>query len=159
MNVLRPSPLAVLRRSRGVGIVTAVFLLVALALLGIAIVNLSSSQQVSSQLDVQGARAYQAARAGIEWGLFQRLRNNAACAASGTKTSFDLPAGTTLSGFAVTVVCTSIAGPAANSGAAGALDRYRISATACNKTGGECPNTATRDTNPDYVQRIIEVQL
>src|SRR5437899_3676273 len=62
------------RRSAGVGLVTAIFLLVVLAGLGGAMVALSAAQQSSSALDVEGARAYQAARAGIEWGLYQNLR-------------------------------------------------------------------------------------
>jgi MSHA biogenesis protein MshP len=154
MNRRCPSPVLALRRARGVGIVTAVFLLVALAALGVSIVNLTTSQQASSQLDAQGARAYQAARAGIEWGLYQRLQNSLVCATDGTTvTSFDLPAGSTLAGFAVTVICTEVPGPTP------ALVRHRITATACNHTGGSCPAGAARDTNPDYVQRAIEVQL
>ena len=70
------------RPPRGFGIVTAVFLLVVLAGLGAALVNLSTVQHTASALDVQGARAYQAARAGIEWGLYRQLRNNSCAAPS-----------------------------------------------------------------------------
>lgn len=138
------------RRARGVGIVTAVFLLVIIALLGVAIVGVSTSQAVSSQLDVQGARAYQAARAGIEWGIYQRLRNNMACDTAGTVNAIDLPAGTTLAGFSASVVCTRIPGPTA------ALDRYRIVSTGCSRAGGACSNDVNSN---DYVQRVVEVQL
>ena len=149
-----------LRRDRGVGIVTAVFLLVVIALLGVAIVGVSTSQQVGAQLDVQGARAYQAARAGIEWGIYQRLRNNMVCSTAGTSTSFDLPAGTTLSGFSVTVVCTRILGPDNGGGPIVALDRYRLVATGCSKTGGVCANANPNPLNSnDFVRRTVEVQL
>ena len=61
------------RRQRGFSIVTAIFLMVVLALLGAFIVSVTGLQQSSQQLDVQGVRAYQAARAGIEWGACQVL--------------------------------------------------------------------------------------
>ncbi|HEY5799151.1 MAG TPA: hypothetical protein VIT92_02970 [Burkholderiaceae bacterium] len=90
-----------LRGQRGFSIVTAVFLLVALAGLAAAIINLGGASRTAAVLDLQGARAYQAARAGIEWGLFQQLRLNT-CAAS---TNIAMPAGA-LSGFTATVACT-----------------------------------------------------
>ena len=64
------------RVARGFTIVTAVFLLVVLSLLGVFIVSVTGLQQSSQQLDVLGVRAYQAARAGIEWGAWQVLDPN-----------------------------------------------------------------------------------
>ena len=61
---------------RGFSIVTAVFLVVVLALLGAFIVNVVGLQESSTQLDVRGARAYQAARAGVEWAAWQTLDPN-----------------------------------------------------------------------------------
>lgn len=95
------------KKQRGFSLVSAIFLLVVIAALGAFAVTLSTTQQQSSALDVMGARAYQAARTGIEWGAYQVLRNGGACAAATT-----LPAGTlagTLSGFDVTVNCISTA--------------------------------------------------
>ena len=89
-------------RQAGVGLVTAIFLLVVLAGLGVAMVSITTSQQASANLDLLGARAYQAARAGLEWGIFQHTRNKA-CAA---KSPFRMPDGTSLSGFSVLVTCT-----------------------------------------------------
>jgi len=54
-------------------LVTAIFLLVILAALGAFILTISGTQQTSSALDVQGSRAYQAARAGIDWASYQLL--------------------------------------------------------------------------------------
>lgn len=134
-------------RSRGVGLITAIFLLVVLAALGVAMVTIFTSQQAASSLDVQGARAYQAARAGVEWGLFQQLRNGSCNAAP---TSFALPKDSALDGFVVTVTCTRIG--------ADPLTRHVIVATACSlqPDDGSCP--AASD-SPDYVQRRIEVQI
>ena len=136
-----------LRRNAGVGLVTAIFLLVVLSALAVAMVAISGAQQATSALDVQGARAYQAARAGIEWGLYQKLRNGA-CQPS---TSFAMPTASSLNGFVVTVTCTAIAAPATG---APALVRHVLNATACNlqPAGGACPNPSN---NPDYVERQI----
>ena len=144
-----------LRRSAGVGLVTAIFLLVVLSGLAVAMVAISSAQHMASALDVQGARAYQAARAGIEWGLFQSLRNGA-CQPS---TSFAMSAESALSGFVVTVTCTTIAAPAgAPAAVAPALVRRVLNATACNlqPADGACPNPSN---NPDYVERQIVVTI
>jgi len=54
---------------RGFATIVALFLLVVLAALGAFMVSISSSQQVSSALDIQGSRAYWAAKAGLEWSL------------------------------------------------------------------------------------------
>lgn len=133
--------------SRGFAIVSAIFILVVLAALGAFIVNVSTSQHIGSALDVQGVRAYQAARAGIEWGLYRRLRD-ASCVSA---TSFSPSAGT-LSSFTITVGCVATADPGGFSGP----DVYTITSTACNQpNAGACPNT----TNPGalYVERRLSV--
>lgn len=58
---------------RGFTLVTALFLLVVLALLGLFIVSVFGLQQSSQALDVSGTRTYAGAQAGIEWGLVQVL--------------------------------------------------------------------------------------
>ena len=63
-------------RSRGVSLLTAVFLVVVLAGLSAAIVGVFTAQQNSAVLDIMGVRADQAARSGLEWGLFHQLRAN-----------------------------------------------------------------------------------
>ncbi len=45
----------------------AIFLLVVMAALGAFMVTFSSTQHLTSAQDVQGSRAYWAARAGLEW--------------------------------------------------------------------------------------------
>lgn len=100
----RPAP-------RGFSLVSAIFLLVILGALGVAIMNISTVQHTASALDLLGARAYQAARAGIEWGLYRHSTAAGAyctnAAAPDTQT-FALPAGSTLSNFTVTVSCTFV---------------------------------------------------
>jgi MSHA biogenesis protein MshP len=113
---------------RGFAIVSAIFILVVLGALGAFIVNVSTNQQIGSALDVQGVRAYQAARAGVEWGIYRVQAtpaynfsygtpavavgsanpNTRLCPAS--PSSF-VPAAPTLAGFTVTVTCTATYDP------------------------------------------------
>lgn len=145
-----------IRKARGFAIVTAIFILIVLAVLGAFIVNVSTNQQIGSALDVQGVRAYQAARAGIEWGLFQQIplqRANpptyATCApVFGTNGSFTFPAtATSLKAFTVTVACTP------TTDANGGPTVYTITSTACNSTGS-CPNASPGSL---YIERRLAV--
>lgn len=61
------------KRSGGFALPSAIFLLVILAGLAAFLVNISMTQSATSTQDVRGARAYHAARAGIEWGLYRVL--------------------------------------------------------------------------------------
>lgn len=123
---------------------SAIFLLVILAALGAFILTVSTSQHMGAALDVQGERAYQAARAGIEWGLFESARNTSC---SSTTLTF---AGTTLAGFATTVSCSTSS--ASEGGIPVTVDQ--ITATACNQP--TCPNSAP---GPNYVERQITATL
>jgi MSHA biogenesis protein MshP len=93
-----------LARQRGFSIISAIFLLVVLAGLGAAMVTFSTTQHITASQDLQGSRAYQAARAGMEWGLYQVLTP---VAAPGTGSCFAaaLPLGGNLNEFAVQVDC------------------------------------------------------
>lgn len=59
------------RAAAGFVLPTAIFLLVILAALAAYMVSLSRTSHISSALDIQGVRAHQAARAGIEWATWQ----------------------------------------------------------------------------------------
>ena len=141
------------RRSAGVGLVTAIFLLVVLAGLAVALVSIFTAQRQGILLDEQGARAHQAARAGIEWGLFQRLRGNGC----GTGATHPVAlSGDVLGGFTVGVTCTLVEGPESEDPAVD-LDRWIIRSVACAPAAG--PTCPERSANPDYVRRVMEVQL
>lgn len=87
----------------GFAAVAAIFLVVILAALGSYMVAFSNSQQLTAAQDVQGTRAYWAARAGVEWGLGSVVGSGVppVCPVSPTTlgTTFD-------GGFSVTVTCT-----------------------------------------------------
>lgn len=94
-------------RQQGFSVVAAIFLVVVLAALGAFMVSLSTTQHSSSALDLQGSRAYQAARAGLEWGAWQALKNAAGYACT-TGTSTDTLSFTgDLADFTTTVACSS----------------------------------------------------
>jgi MSHA biogenesis protein MshP len=141
-----------MHKQRGVSLVTAIFLLVVLAGLSVGIVTVVTTQQSGAALDVMGTRAYLAARAGVEWGLYQQLRSKTLCPAAGftTTSSFALPAGSTLSKFSVSVTCTTTV--------SGTIARYRLRSVSCNQpaAGNVCPNPSN---SPDYVQRVIQVDF
>lgn len=131
---------------KGFSLISAIFLLVVLAFLGAAMVTFSTNQHMSSAMDVMGTRAYQAARAGVEWGAYQVLRSGGACAGVLPPATF---AGTTLNGFTVTVACTtSVASEV--SAATGIVTVYDLTSTA---TQGAGPGA------PDYVERRIQVSI
>lgn len=133
---------------RGFAVISAIFILVVLAALGGFILSVSTNQQVGSALDVQGARAYEAARSGVEWGLYRQLRDGV-CAAS---TSI-VPTASTLSAFTVTVTCVATAGTN------GAPTSYRVQATACNlPQAGNCPNTGA-GLGLTYIERRVDVSF
>lgn len=64
-------------RQRGVSIIAALFFMLLFAAIAAAMVSLTTSSNVTSAMDVQGSRVYQAARAGAEWGLFRVLNDPA----------------------------------------------------------------------------------
>lgn len=55
--------------AHGFAAIAAIFLIVVLAALGSFMVTFSNTQQLTSAQDVQGTRAYWAARAGSEWAV------------------------------------------------------------------------------------------
>lgn len=63
-------------RQQGFGAIAAIVILVILAVLSAAIVSIGTTQQIGSAQDVMSARAWQAARAGNEWGLYQALKGS-----------------------------------------------------------------------------------
>lgn len=131
---------------RGFSIVTAIFLIVVLAALGAFAVSMFRVQQSSAAFDELGARGYQAAQAGIEWGAWQVLQGPGTCAAA--TGNLVLPGSLTL--FTVTVGCASTA----HTEAGNPVTIYQLTATACNQpVAGACPNPAP---GVDYVERQVQ---
>ena len=136
------------RAESGFVLPTAIFLLVVLAALGAYMVTLSRTSHISSALDIQGARAYQAARAGIEWAAWQVVDPQTLPPTSTTPCPAS-PATLTLTGtlaaFTVNVTCVR------TSATDGADDIaiYQITSTATSGVAGEM----------DYVDRQIQASF
>jgi MSHA biogenesis protein MshP len=144
------------RVAGGFTLVSALFVLVVLAALGAALAKVSQRQQLGSAAEIETARAYQSAKAGLEWGAFQVLRNPAPPAAAPAcfaATSFNPSGG--LANFTVTVNCTRTPASGTVSDGATAMAFYQLVANACNApSGGACPNpSATPATT--YVERQL----
>lgn len=153
------SALRVPRRQQGFLVIAAVFLLVVLAGLVAYLTTVSTTSQAASAADFNSARAYQAARAGAEWGTYFVLRGGAFKTTCDTGAAFtatsNLTFGSTLVSFTATVTCTS----ATFTEGASTGTSYRIVSNACNQPtgGGACPNAAA--TASTYVERELALTV
>lgn len=129
-------------RQNGFALVTAIFILVILAGLGAAMVTISTSQHTTVAMDVQSTRAYQAARAGIEWGAYQTLKVANTCPTSPATLTFS---GTPLASFTTTVTCSSTT----HSEGANTVTLFSFTANAIYGTPG----------TPDYVAREVGTRI
>ena len=142
-----------IRRQSGFVLVLAVFMLVMLASISAYLLTISNLQVQTAVQDELGARAYQSARTGIEWGAYQVLRAPAqafatACSAGSSTQTITLAG--QLAGFSVVVACQ--AGAAQTEGA-NTFRAYSITATSCNQAS--CPGTA----GATYVEQQLKISL
>lgn len=132
---------------QGFSIVTAIFLLVVLSFLGVAMVTFSTTQHQSSAMDVMGSRAYQAARAGIEWAAFNVTQMTPGTHWAGCALGTSVTVAGDLAPFSpVTVNCV------ANSYTEGASTIWIYDVSAIAHTAGVAGD-------PNYVERDIRVKL
>jgi len=134
------------RNARGFALVLAVFLIVSLAAIGAYLVTVSNVQVESSTKDELGARAYQAARSGLEWGAYRVLRD-LNCAPGPVVIAFGTPQ---LAGFQAEVTCEDF-GPETEGG--GSVNTFRIVSTGCNL------NPCSGAPGPTYVNRQLQLTV
>jgi MSHA biogenesis protein MshP len=134
-----------INRHKGFAIVSAIFIIVVLAALGGFIATVSTTQHVGSALDLQGARAYQAARAGTEWGIAQTT--NPLFCTNNPSSNIGV-----VNGISVTVLCRRIATGDVVEVGLGSI--YQVTAIACSQpdVAGACPGDAAA---PNYVERRL----
>lgn len=143
-------------RQQGFSLVSAIFLLVVIAALGTFAVTLSTMQHQGAALDVMGSRAYQAARAGVEWAAYHVGQTSpgvewTGCAASSPAAQF--PANTlggALSDFRVDVYCTRMAVSEVGASPTDTIWIYDVSASA---VAGGNPG------DQNYVERVIGAKM
>ena len=85
---------------RGFAAVAAIFLIVVLAALGGFMLTFSTTQHMTSAQDLQGSRAYWAARAGLEWAVVAIPASPTLCV-NGPVAAPPTP----IQGFAITLRC------------------------------------------------------
>lgn len=143
---MRPMHTMRVRTARGFAAIAAIFLLVVLAALGAYMLTFSNTQQLTSAQDVQGARGYWAARAGLEWAIAHISAQPVATA--DCPPAQTLPGGTATfdGGFTVAVSCVR-----QNFTEAGATVRiFRIDAVA---------RTAAAAGSVGYVERSLSATM
>ena len=132
------------RHCQGFVLPAAIFLLVVLGGLAGWMMQLTMATHAQDALAIESERAYRAAEAGLEAGIFATQQASPSCA----------PQTLTLSGhlarFTASVSCTAFT---ANEGSQ-AVTLYEIISVACNQpSAGVCPNAAP--TLPEYAERQI----
>jgi MSHA biogenesis protein MshP len=125
-------------RQAGFALVAAMFVMIIIALVIAAMMRMAGNQHGTNSLAIQQARAYQAARAGLDWAIAQAapLVGAGSCVGSAPVSL----AGSNLSEFTVTVTCTA---NAYNENGT-AVNIYWLTATAQNGLPGSRPDMAFR---------------
>jgi MSHA biogenesis protein MshP len=123
---------------RGFSLVAAIFILVVLAALGAFMITIGETERWTAVAAVQGARAYQAAQSGIEWGIYRSL-NGVPCAP---------PPNFAVGDFTVTVTCTPTSYV---EGGGPPFNVYVIASTAV--------STGAALGSPDYFSRTLQVTV
>lgn len=153
-----------MKQQKGFGAIAAIVVLVILAVLAAAIVSIGAGQAIGSAQDVMSARAWQAARAGNEWGLYQALKGTWTTCSSASPKQTLVPE----IGFRVTVSCDSkayyegdcdpidpspycVVHPTDPLKKVKQIRVYTVSATACNSSTA-CPDNAMA-ASMGYVER------
>jgi MSHA biogenesis protein MshP len=150
---MKPMAKIAYKLQRGFSLVTAIFLLVVLSALGAMMVTFFTAQQQSSAVDVLGSRAYQAARAGVEWAALGVSQTASGVLWVGCATGATFPANTLggmLTPFSVTVTC--INPPVSAVDGVNPIWVYDITAAASG-VNGALPG------NANYVERVINVKM
>lgn len=127
-------------REHGFGLVAAMFLIIIVALVIAAMSRLATTQNATNSMAIQQARAYQSARAGIEYGI-SRVLSGPSCPAVIPTADF------TLDGFQVRVEmpCTPLSPVAIPEEDKAAAQFFTITATAQFGAPGQ----------PDYAYRRL----
>ncbi len=141
---------------QGFGLITVAVVLVLLAVLTAAVVRVGAAGQQSVNGELLASRADQAARAAVEWGMYQALKGSWAACSNATQT---LDLGTDF-GLNAMVSCNSVqynegADPA-NPTQPLTVRIYSINAVACNSS--TCPDNA-RAQQANYVERMFTVRM
>ena len=128
--------------NQGFALPAAIFVLVVLAAVVVAMMNLSATQTQVVNDSIQVSRANWAAQSGLDWAIYQIVDDTAAASCA------DATATKTIDGFSVVISCNS-----SNYEEVGFTNvtRYSLQATAT-------PAGLTID-QPDYAFRAVEIDI
>jgi MSHA biogenesis protein MshP len=127
------------RIQSGFAMVAAIAILVILAALGTFAIRISTTQHTSFALDIQSSQVYQAARAGLEWGIYSVVNGNCVSA------DIDHLPGE----MSVTITCT--ASPTSEPSA----ELFTLTAIACNQPNNAAPHCPATQPTDIYVERRL----
>lgn len=142
---------------RGFAVMLAIFLVVTLAAVGAYLVTVSTGQVEAVVQDEQGARAYQAARAGVDWAAHRVLRHPGtgfASSCTGAPFTQRLTLTQGLAGFYADVTCEQVASESEGGVVVAVL---KLDVTACNTSPACCAAGAA--CGPTYVERKLQLIL
>jgi MSHA biogenesis protein MshP len=132
---------------KGFALPSAIFLLVILSLMSIAVFAINGYNQKAIIYDVSDTKAYFAAKAGLEYGSYMAIKSGTC---SSTAQTVDLSTNY-FKGFKATYSCV-----ANNVDEAGVLQTYyTITSVGCNSSGTSCPESAGRPSSEDYVEKSM----
>jgi MSHA biogenesis protein MshP len=137
------------RRAGGFAYIAAIVFLVVLAGFALAALRLSGTAQATVEQAVLGARANQAARAGLEWAFYRLKTPGTTCTALDNPPDFVAD-----TGYRVTLTCGMLTYGEGQKSNGDALIKniFQFTATACN-IGSTCPADDASVASPDYVER------
>ena len=123
-------------KQRGFSLIMAIFLIVVLGGIAVFMGRVFTMQAQSSALDEQGAMVYQAARSGLEWGVYQAIViDNGSGSGCGANATLTLPVhitATSTVNYSVIVQCAFVSANEAGV----PVSIYTIISTANNATAG-----------------------
>lgn len=128
-------------KNKGFALVSAVFILVILAMMSSFIISISIISNKTTEFSLQGTRAYFAAKTGLDWGIKQIISNPTVCPAT---TALSLTQGG-LKGFVSTVSCSATQYTEGSS----TFNVFNLTALATKGSFG----------NVDYVSRQMQVSV
>lgn len=133
--------------SRGFVLPAAIFLLVVLGGLAAWLMQITQATQGQDALASEGERAYRAAEAGLEAGIYA-ARVGGSCAAQ------NIAFGAGLTRFSASVSCTARSADEAGV----TINFFEITSIACNQPdAGVCPNPTP--TAPEYAERRVSASV
>jgi MSHA biogenesis protein MshP len=154
------------RTNRGFALASAIFILVVLAALAVAITLLTTQSQAGVARDLLGSRAYQAARAGLDWGAYRVLDPLNTTATSGSAPLPNCPgaAGSTCPAAASPVAAAVPTAPFASTVLAGQTVTLQCSCTDHTEAGRnirvfQLKSTAAFGTGLTAVERQVSARV